>query len=168
MKRTLIVVADLAGFKAFKLDDDSLHSTPRLELIEQFQNEDARNHLIEQVSDLSGRFPRRTGSANGNGAMSDGERHNIELEQRKRCVRRIANRLNLIMREATVERCFLAASREINNALLDELELQVRNKIGINVPADLTKVDRSELLGHFKSATQTFQPGLIQRPRLSA
>src|SRR3982751_590485 len=90
MKKTLIIVADLAGFKAFRLDNDSLHSTPRLELLEQFQNDEARFHLTSQVSDLAGRFPRRTGIAPAAGAMSDGERHNIELEQRKRCVRRLA------------------------------------------------------------------------------
>jgi hypothetical protein len=170
MKKTLIVVADLAGFKIFRLDNDSLNSSPRLELIEQFQNDQVRNHLSQQVSDLSGRFPRRTGTANGNGsaAMSDGERHNIELEQRKRCVRRMAGRLNVLIRDPGIDRCFLAASREINNALLDGLELQVRNKIGINVPADLTKLDKSQLIEHFKAATQMIRPGLVQRPRLSA
>jgi hypothetical protein len=166
MKKTLIVVADLAGFKVFRLDNDSLNSTPRLELTEQFHNDEARHHLIDQVSDLSGRFPRRTGVANGAGAMSDGERHNIELEQRKRCIRRMASRLNWLIRDPEVDRCFLSASREINNFLLEELELQVRNKIGINIPADLTKVDKSGLLEHFNAATQTFRPGLVQSPGL--
>jgi hypothetical protein len=100
------------------------------------------------VSDLSGRFPRATGAKTG-GAMSDGERHNIELETRKRLVRQLAQRLNLLVRGPDVERFLLAASKEINHQLLEELEATVRAKIEKNIPADLTKVERAELLGHF-------------------
>ena len=50
MKNTLIVVTDLACFKAFRLDDDSFHSHPRLELLEQFHTT-ANQRLVEQVSD---------------------------------------------------------------------------------------------------------------------
>ena len=67
--------------------------------------------------------------------MSDGERHNIELESRKRLVRQLAQRLNALVRGKEVERCLLAASREINHQLLEELEPQVRAKIEKNVPA---------------------------------
>ena len=48
-----------------------------------------------------------------------------------------------------VERCLLAASREINHQLLEELEPLVRAKIEKNIPADLTKLERAEILGHF-------------------
>ena len=166
MKKTLIVVADLAGFKLFRLDNDSPHSSPRLDLIEHFQLNEARHRLIDQVTDLSGRFPRSAGR-NGAGAMSDGERHNIELEQRKRCVRKMAERLNWLIRDPEVDRCFLSASREINNLLHDELELRVRNKIGLNIPADLTKLDKASLLQHFSAANRASRPGLVQR-QLSA
>ena len=101
------------------------------------------------MTDLSGRFPRRTGAPNTAGAMSDGERHNIELESRKRLVRQLAQRLNALVRGTDVERCLLAASREINHQLLEELEPQVRAKIEKNVPADLTKLERAEILRHF-------------------
>ena len=43
----------------------------------------------------------------------------------------------------------LAASKEINRQLLEELEPQVRAKIEKNLPADLTKSDKSEILRHF-------------------
>ena len=136
---TLLVVADLSGFKAFKLENNNHHlkSTPRLELLEQFTNPEAHGRLVDKVSDLSGRFPRGTG-ARAAGAMSDGERHNIELEARKRFIRRLAQRLNILARNPEIERCFLAASREINHPLFEELDPQVRSKIAKNVPADLT------------------------------
>jgi hypothetical protein len=148
---TLLVVADLGGFKAFKLENNNhqLKQTPRLELLEQFDNPEAHGRLVDKVSDQAGRFPRRTGGARSAGAMSDGERHNIELETRRRFVRQLAQRLNVLARNADIDRCFLAASREINNPLFEELEPQVRAKITKNVPADLTKLGQADILRHF-------------------
>ncbi|HTL59783.1 MAG TPA: host attachment protein [Candidatus Limnocylindrales bacterium] len=148
MKNTLLVVADLGGFKAFKVENNQVHRSPRLEFVEEFKNYDAHERLVNRVSDLAGRFPRGTGLKAG-GAMSDGERHNIELETRKRLVRQLAQRLNTLARSEEIERCFLAASREINHPLLEALEPQVRAKVAKNVPADLTKMERADLLRYF-------------------
>lgn len=152
MKKTLVVATDLAGFKAYRLENGPLARTPRLELMEEFQNAGAHDRLVDKVTDLSGRFPRSTGTSNQTGAMSDGERHNIEREWRKRMVRQLAHRLNALIRSPEVERCYLAASREINHQLLEELDPQVRSKIEINLSADLAKTDKSDLLRHFQPA----------------
>jgi hypothetical protein len=149
MKNTLVVVMDLGCLKAFRLENHHPEQTPRLELVEEINSADAHEKLGDRVTDLSGRFPGRAGVANGRGSMSDGERHNIELESRKRLVRQLAQRLNALARGQDIERCLLAASREINHQLLEELEPQVRAKIEKNVPADLTKLDRAEILLHF-------------------
>ena len=149
MKNTLVVVTDLACFKAFRLENHHPDQTPRLELVEEFNSADAHQKLGDKVTDLSGRFPRRAGVAGARGAMSDGERHNIELESRKRLVRQHAQRLNALARGPEVDRCLLAASREINHQLLEELEPSVRAKIVKNIPADLTKLERAEILRHF-------------------
>ena len=143
----MLVVADLGGFKAFRLENNNLHRAPRLEFLEQFDNSEAHGRLVDRVSDLSGRFPRGTGLKAG--AMSDGERHNIELESRKRLVRKLAQRLNSLGRGEAIERCFLAASKEINCQLLEELDPQVRAKIAKNIPADLTKLDHTQIMRHF-------------------
>ena len=149
MKNTLVVVTDLGCFKAFRLENHHPNQAPRLELVEEFNSADAHGKLVDKVTDLSGRFPRNAGAVNATGAMSDGERHNIELESRKRLVRQLAQRLNALARGPEVERCLLAASREINHQLLEELEPQVRAKIEKNIPADLTKLERAEILRHF-------------------
>ena len=149
MKNTLVVVTDLACLKAYRLENNHPNKSLRLELVEDFNNAEAHGKLGDKVSDLSGRFPRRTGAQHTTGAMSDGERHNIELESRKRLVRQLAQRLNRLLGSKEVERCLLAASREINHQLLDELEPLVRAKIEKNIPVDLTKLDRAEILGHF-------------------
>ena len=83
------------------------------------------------------------------GAMADGERHNIELEARRRLVRQLAQRLNTLARGQEIERCFLAASKEINHQLLEELDPHLRAKIEKNIPADLTKLERAEILRRF-------------------
>ncbi|HWV99598.1 MAG TPA: host attachment protein [Candidatus Acidoferrum sp.] len=149
MKNTLVVVAELGGFKAFKVENNNhLAREPRLEFLEQYENAEAHGHLGDKVSDLSGRFPRGTGTKAG-GAMSDGERHNIELESRRRLVRQLAQRLNTLARGQEIERCFLAASKEINHQLMEELDPQVRAKIEKNISADLTKLERADILRRF-------------------
>ena len=149
MKNTLVLVTDFGGFKAFRLENDHPHSSPRLELLEEYKDAEANRRLGEQVSDLSGRFPRR-GSAGTGGAMSDGERHNIQLEKRKRGVRKLAGLLDSLMQNPEIEQCFLAASREIMNPLLQELSPGARSKIGINIPVDLMKASKVELLKQFR------------------
>jgi hypothetical protein len=143
------VVTDLGCLKAYRLENNHPNRSLHLELVEEFNNAEAHGKLGDKVSDLSGRFPRRTGAQHTTGAMSDGERHNIELESRKRLVRQLAQRLNGLVGTNEIERCLLAASREINHQLLEELEPLVRAKIEKNIPVDLTKVDRAEILGHF-------------------
>lgn len=149
MKNTLVVVAELGGFKAFKVENNNhVAREPRLEILEHYENAAAHEHLVDKVSDLSGRFPRGTGTKAG-GAMADGERHNIELEARRRLVRQLAQRLNTLARGQEIERCFLAASKEINHQLLEELDPHLRAKIEKNIPADLTKLERAEILRRF-------------------
>ena len=149
MKKTLVVVTDLGCLKAFRLENHHPNQAPHLVLVEEFNNADAHGKLVDKVTDLSGRFPRNSGPANAKGAMADGERHNIELESRKRLVRQLAQRLNVLARGPEVERCLLAASLEINRQFLEELEPQVRAKIEKSIAADLTKLERAEILRHF-------------------
>jgi hypothetical protein len=147
---TLLVVADLSGFKAYKLENNNhrLSHTPRLELLEQFTNPQAHGRIVDRVSDFSGRFPRGTG-ARATGAMADGERHNIELEVRKRFIRQLAQRLNLLARDSSFDRFFFAASKEINHQLFEELDPQLQAKIAKNIPADLTKLHSADILRRF-------------------
>ncbi|MGN6553452.1 MAG: host attachment protein [Verrucomicrobiota bacterium] len=150
MKKNALIVANLEELKAYGMDDDPLYSSPRLELIDQFHT-GAHRKLVDEATDLAGRFPRASVARDVMGGMSIGERHNIELEKRKRCTRQLAGRINSLLQDPEVERCFLAASREMNHSLLQALTPQVRAKIGIAVAADLTKVSKANLLGHFKT-----------------
>jgi hypothetical protein len=155
MKNTLVLVADLAGFKSYRLDNNPMNSGPRLEHLETFENPGAHGKIVEKVTDMAGRYHQAAGAGNGSAGASNGERHNMDLEFRKRLIRQMAGKLNAIGRAADVERCYLAASLEINRQLLEELEPGVRAKIEKNICADLTKVGRSEILGHFNPARAT-------------
>ena len=149
MKNTLVLVTDFGGFKAFRLENDHPHSSPRLELLEEYEDAEAHRRVVEEVSDQAGRFRRKIGTRGG-AAMSDGEQHHMALEKRKRGVRKLAGRLDSLMQNPEIEQCFLAASREIMNPLLQELSPAARSKIGMNIPADLMKVSKSELLTKFR------------------
>jgi len=152
MKNTLVVVTDLGCFKAFKLENEMPNRTPRLELVDEFNNEQAHERLVERVTDLAGRFPRGAAKSYMGGAMSDGERHNIELESRKRFVRQMAERFNDLARDKQIERCLLAASKGIKAQFLKELDPPVRAKIEKLVPSDLTKLRSSAIMDHFQEA----------------
>ncbi len=149
MKNTVIVVTDLGSFKAYRLDQDGLHSSPRLELIENFNTVTAHGKLGDKLTDQAGQFPKGQGMPGTTGDMSNGERHNIELEQRKRLIKQLAERFNTVVGDEKVERCFFAAGREYNQQIVDELAPRARAKIEKNVPHNLTKIDKSELLKHF-------------------
>ncbi len=153
MKNTMIVVTDLEQLKAYRLDSDPLYSSPRLELIEQF-NTGAARKLTQQATKIAGGPPNNGSARDLIGGMSPGERHKVDLEKRKRCTRRLAGEINSLLENSEIERCFLAASREINNSLMSELNPRVRNKIEVSVSADLTKVKKADLLGHFRAATR--------------
>jgi hypothetical protein len=145
MKNTVIVVTDLGSFKAYKLDQTPVKKTPRLELIEEFVTVDAHGKMSDKLTDMAGRH------RSGTSKMSTpwGDRHNIELETKRRLIKQLADRVNKLLRNDEIDECHLAASKEISHQLLDELDRPVRAKIAKKVQADLTKIDKSELLAHF-------------------
>lgn len=146
MKNTLVVVADLGCLKIYRLDSTP-RKTSRLQLLERLKNTGARARLAETTSDASGRFPR--GGARRIQGMSDGERHNTGLESRRRLVRQLARNLNRVLRREEPDDCYLAASRQIHKTLMEELDSSARAMVVRSVSADLTKLDKSQLLAHF-------------------
>ena len=143
MKNKLVIVTDLASLKAYKLSRPDPESSLRLELVDHLELNGAHEKLTDKVSDLAGRFGKGGGPASG---AAVGERHNIELEQRKRLVKQLTGKLNQLLRADEVEGCFFAASKEINNQILEGLDARLRAKIETSIAADLTKLSKSELL----------------------
>lgn len=142
MKNRIVVVTDLGSLKAYRLANAQPGISPRLELLEDLHLNGAHQKLTDQVSDSGGRFGK---GGVGNGA-SAGERHNIELEHRKRLVKQITEKLADLLRPDEVEGCYFAASREIHHAITDALEPRLRAKLEKHLAADLTKLSKAELL----------------------
>lgn len=144
MKNKLVVVTDLGLLRAYRLNRNETGTTPRLEPVHEVELSDAHRKLTEILSDQAGRF----GSSGPAGAAS-GERHNIELEHRRRLIKQLAEHLAALLRAGDVDTCYFAASKEINHKILELLPHDVRNKITKNIPADLTKLSKADLLARF-------------------
>ena len=147
MNNKLVVVTDLGSFKAYKLETNSQHSMPRLELIEEFNLVDAHGKMMDHLTDLAGRYH---APVMGKWASPWGERHNIELERKRRLVKQVAHALNDLLRRNGADGCYLAAGKEINHQIMAELPRDARAKIEKNVACDLTKAEKAEILRHFE------------------
>ena len=145
MKKQLLIVTDLGSFKAYTVDNSRMHTTARLELIEHFSPEQPHRKMADKLSDLAGRYRAQVGK----GSTSIGERHNIKLEERKRLIRQLAKRLNVLMGDGDVDSCYLAASKGIDQQILGALSPVAHAKIKRNLPADLIKTSKEKLLGYF-------------------
>jgi hypothetical protein len=145
MKKQLLIVTDLGSFKAYAVDNSRLHSTTRLELIEHFNPEQPRRKMTDKLSNLAG----RSLAPGGKGTTPSGERHNIKLEERKRLIRQLARRLNVLMSDGDVDSCYLAASKGIDQQILGALSPAAHAKIKRNVPVDLIKTSKAKLLDYF-------------------
>src|ERR1044071_164433 len=146
MNNKLVVVTDLGSFKAYKLELKSQHSTPRLELIEEFNLVDAHGKMSDKLTDLAGRYHVLV---MGKWAAPRGERHNIELERKRRLVKQVAEALTELLRRNGADGCYLAAGKEINHQIIAELPREARSKIEKIVACDLIKAEKSDILRHF-------------------
>lgn len=144
MHDKLIVVADLGRVKAYRVSRDDLGSSPRLELVRDVELTEAHGRLLEKVTDKAGRFP---GNGTGPGGMSIGENHNLGLEQERRLLKKVCEQIETLVKN---ERAWhLAAVKEINPRLVENLSAAARQTLQKNISADLIKTPREELLSHF-------------------
>src|SRR5262249_14730989 len=109
MKRTVVIVADLGNFRAFEWDGSEFHSTPRLELIDDFETAEARGIRGNTLTVIERRSAKGASSEKVSATGSDGEQHNMELEKRRRLIRQMADRVTDLLRPKNIERCFFAA-----------------------------------------------------------
>ena len=146
----LVVLTDTGTFKAFRLEEDAVSSTPRLKPVEAYESVLGDHRISRRLSDQEGQ--RSKGSV-GFAAINDaasGERHNIWLENKRRSVKEIAGKISELLADGEFESCYLAASKEINHLILDHLSPVARGKIEKNVACDLVNARREVILEHFK------------------
>lgn len=149
MKSKLIMVADLGLLRGYRVVQGINDHQPRLELVDEWRPQNAHEKLSDQVTDKAGRFPRGSGAGNVPGDLSAGEHHNLELEQRRRQIKFLADRIASLLDNQNIAGGMLAAAVTIHDQLLDALAAPARAKIDKTLALDLTKADPSELLARF-------------------
>jgi hypothetical protein len=145
MDKTIIVVADLGHFKAYRITQGPMES-PRVTMIESYDSIEGHGKLVDKLSDMAGRFGR---GGKERAAMASGERHNIEIETEKRLIKMIAKNIDSIITGEKCEVWHLAVAKKINRQVTDKLRPEVKAKLDKNITADLTSIDRSEILTYF-------------------
>src|SRR6267378_1328636 len=116
MKQKLMIVADFGRLKAFRVDW-TLQKTPRLEPLEEMEFEEAHRRVLDTVTDMAGRHAAPT-QRHWGAPIADV--HNLELETRRRLIRRLAKRIEQLIERDGRDGCWLAAHKEINRQILDE------------------------------------------------
>jgi hypothetical protein len=149
MKNKLLIVADLGLVKVYKLDFTLQQHTPRLEQLEELVLEEAHSRVRDQVTDQAGRHISPTQKKWG-APLAD--EHNLKLEFKRRLIRRIADHIQCLIERSGCDTCWLAADKEINHQILEQLPPTARNRIRKNLPRDLTRLGQKELLDQFLNA----------------
>jgi hypothetical protein len=148
IKRTLLVLTDSGRFKAYRMEESPRYKTPRLKLLEQWDTPVTRR-ISDQVTDKSGQFAKGSLSFSAINDMADGERHNLDLERRRRALKQMAARVGELLKRERLEICYLASSKMINQTVLSALADQVRVRIQKNVTANLTRLNPATIFQHF-------------------
>jgi len=142
MTEKMIVLADLGRVKAFRVTPDLMTSKPQMELVYDCEFPDAHHRLVDIVTDMAGSFP-----VSGKPGTSIGENHNLRVETERRLIRLVAEKIGDLVRG---QRCwYLAAAENINGRIVELLTPEARSVLFKNVPADLVKTPKQEVLGHF-------------------
>jgi len=128
----LVVLADLGTFKAFRLEENRTSSTPRLKVLDTYENDQGDHRISRGLAEQAGRFATGGQPSTGTNDGGTGERHNICLENDRRSVKRIAEKMSELL-AGEFESCYFAASNEINREIVEHLSPEARRKIEKNL-----------------------------------
>jgi hypothetical protein len=145
----IVVITDSGTFKAFRLDQDAMSSTPRLWPVENYKSPLGDDRVTRLVTDSAGQNTKGSvaGAAINDGAT--GERHNICLENDRRSISQIADTISDLLASNEVDGCLFAASDEINSSILEQLTPSARGKIEQNLHCNLVNSPKQEVLKQF-------------------
>lgn len=147
----LVVLTDLGTFKAYRLEENRASSSPRLQPVDSYETTLGDDRIGRRLSDQAGNFQKS--GAMGMQGVNDGEtgeRHNICLENERRSVKQIAEKMNELLSNGDFDSCYFAASNEINREIVNNLSPQAKAKIEKNLTCNLVNAPQEELLSHFK------------------
>lgn len=147
MRIDTLITADLGHLKAYRVSVDELSGKTHIQILADQILPEAHKKLGDIESDEPGRYSVRTGKvALGRPA---GEMHNVELEIRKRLLCQLAQEIDSLLHREGGKRWGLAAGAELLPRLLEKLSASARERLVKTIPADLTKLDKEEMLARF-------------------
>jgi hypothetical protein len=145
MMQKMIVLADLGRVKAFRVTPDEMTSKPQIELVYDCEFPGAHHRVVDVVTDMAGSFPN-----GGKPGASIGENHNMRVENERRLIRLVAEKIGDLVRG---QHCwYLAAAENINARIIELLSPDARAVLFKNVAADLVKTPKQEVLNHFMTS----------------
>ena len=152
MKSSFFIVADRGNLKAYRAEKVPADRPPRMQLVQAMTLTDAHFKATDIFTDEAGAFPSQTGAGarqafQGN---STAERH-YDVENDRRLVKQLAQHIASIVRQEKVDWWSFAAPADIHDAVVEQLEPALRNRIAEHVTSDLVNTRPSELLDHFSA-----------------
>jgi hypothetical protein len=142
----IVIAVDLGHLKAYGIT--TTVTGDKIDLIESYDSVEAHGKLSEKFTDADGKFGQGGGK---NGAITgNGESHNTKLEIEKRAIRLLARDISALITKQKCSKWYLAASKQINSQILENLPPAVKACLDKNITSDLTKIPKSEILKHFE------------------
>ena len=147
--KRFVAVVDRGFLRVFRLTDSPNGRPPHLEPVDEWRPAEAHEKTSDKVTDDAGRFPSGHARNPAIGDLTIGERHGIELEETRRLVRRLAERVGAILEREDAERSYLAVSAPIHQQFLAALDSRSRRRISRVLARDLSRTPPGEILAHF-------------------
>ncbi|QSR87338.1 host attachment protein [Candidatus Methylacidiphilum infernorum] len=147
MRLDIIIVADLGQIKAFKVIRDELTAHSHVQLIDDQIIEMGRKKLKDIDTDKQGEFA--VVSYPLTGERSVGERHNEKLEIRRKLICELSKIIGQIIKKYNPSAWALSAPAEILPRIIENLDQATKKNLIKTISADLTKIDKTEILQRF-------------------
>ena len=143
----MIIVADLGRMKAYSITQDELqpNTSPAFEDLADVNLENLHSKVSDRVTDKAGRF------SYGSGSIAVGERHNEEKEVEEQQLQSIAGNIDRVAGRGDFK-IYLAAPQTMIRHLIDALSPSVQKRIHRDLPLNLVKAPKLELLKRFQLA----------------
>jgi hypothetical protein len=150
MNSNLIVVADRGNLKAYRFAPSAPGRPPHLELVETITIQEPHQSAREIYTDQAGGFPSQTGGGSRQTMQGNSmaERH-LDIEETRRSVRELAKHIVTLFGREKATSWGFAAPGEIQDAILRELPVAIRNLLSEQLALDLVHVPPQQLLKHF-------------------
>jgi len=142
---SLIIVADLGRMKAYRITRDELqpNSPPSFEDLADIDLENQHSKVSDRFTYQAGRFKSGTGSASAGERLSEEERaEGQQLEAMAETISDVA--------AATEGKIYFAAPQTVLRQLVGALKAEVRQRITRELPLNLVKAPKLDLLKRFE------------------